>query len=219
MTHELLRSLSQRGVEVASLSEDIFDGIADTVTPKGMIAVAKKPHRPLEGRRMRGESKSCFLNSDALLVLDRIQDPGNVGTIIRTADAIGIGGVVCVKGTADPFSPKGVRAAAGALFRIPVHELGEPGDALDKLRLSGYRIAAVDANAIAPCWGTDLSGRVALVMGNEGSGLSSCFVDAVDIAIHIPMEEGAESLNVAVAAAIVAYERYRQIADLKGFGE
>jgi TrmH family RNA methyltransferase len=190
---------SSTGVDVISLSEDVFDGIADTVTPKSMVAVAKKPRYPIA------------IRGDALLVLDRLQDPGNVGALIRTAGAIGFDGALCVKGTADPFSPKAVRASAGALFRLPVYEAGEPEEAVETLRSEGYRIALLDAGGASLCWEADITGRTAFVVGNEGGGAAVCFLDSADVTISVPMTEGAESLNAAVAAGIAMYERRRQM--------
>jgi TrmH family RNA methyltransferase len=188
-----------RGIDVISLSEDVFDGIVDTVTPKGMIAVARKP------------SDHGGVKGDALLVLDRIQDPGNVGALIRTAGAVGFDGALCVKGTADPFSPKSARASAGALFRLPVYETGEASEALETLRSEGYRIAVLDANGPSLCWEAKITGRTAFVIGNEGAGVDACFAAAADIAIRVPMTADTESLNAVVAAGIVMYERCRQV--------
>jgi TrmH family RNA methyltransferase len=187
------------GIDMVSLSEDIFDGIADTVTPKSMIAVAKKPRYPAAER------------GDALLVLDRLQDPGNVGTLVRTAGAIGFDGALCVKGTADPFSPKAVRASAGALFRLPVYEAGGPSEALELLKSEGYRIALLDAGGAALCWEADITGRTAFVVGNEGGGVDPRFADSADVTVRVPMTAEAESLNAAVAAGIAMYERRRQM--------
>jgi TrmH family RNA methyltransferase len=186
--------------EALALAEDIFDGLAGTVTPKNAIAVAKKPRRTTKGPE------------DALLVLDRLQDPGNVGALMRTADALGIDGVLGVKGTADPFSPKSCRAAAGALFRLSVYEGGGPEETLAMLMAEGYRVIVLGARGVVPCWAADLTGRVALVVGNEGGGVSSCFIGSADVVVSIPMTEGAESLNAAVAAGMAMYERRRQSA-------
>jgi TrmH family RNA methyltransferase len=195
--------LPSSGVDTISLSEDIFDSIADTVTPKSMIAVAKKPLYPADAR------------GDALLVLDRLQDPGNVGALVRTAGAIGFDGALCVKGTADPFSPKAVRASAGALFRLPVYDAGDPGEALEILRSEGYRIALLDAGGSLLCWEADITGRTAFIVGNEGCGADARFTDAADVTLKVPMTAGAESLNVAVAAGIAMYERRRQTSVVK----
>jgi TrmH family RNA methyltransferase len=188
--------------EAVALAEEIFDGLTDTVTPKEAIAVVRKPRRPAPAEGL----------GDALLVLDRIQDPGNVGVLIRTAGALGMDGVLGVKGTADPFSPKAVRAAAGALFRIPVCEGGGPEETSAMLETEGYRVVVLDARGAVPCWEADLAGRVALVVGNEGGGVASCFADAADVTVSIPMAEGAESLNAAAAAGMAMYERLRQSA-------
>jgi TrmH family RNA methyltransferase len=187
-----------RGIDIIALSENIFDGIADAATPKSVIAVARKP------------SYATAARGDALLVLDRLQDPGNVGALIRTAGAIGFDGVLCVKGTADPFSPKAVRASAGALFRLPVYEVGDPDEALGTLRPEGYRVALLDAGGASLCWEADMTGRMAFVVGNEGGGADPRFAKAADVTIRVPMTKNAESLNAAVAAGIVMYERRRQ---------
>jgi TrmH family RNA methyltransferase len=189
-----------RDFELLSLAEDLFDGLSDTVTPKDAIAVVKKPRRPAEER------------GDALLVLDRLQDPGNVGALIRTAGALDMDGVLIVKGTADPFSPKVCRAAAGALLRVPVYEAGGPEDVQAELAANGYRVVVLDARGAVPCWEADLAGRVALVVGNEGGGVASGLAGAADVTVRIPMAEGAESLNAAAAAGMVMYERRRQMA-------
>jgi TrmH family RNA methyltransferase len=195
---------------VTSLPEGVFDSIADTVTPKGMIAVARKPHHSAESGASDMDAGPGRAGAGALLVLDRIQDPGNVGALIRTAGAIGFDGALCVKGTADPFSPKAVRAAAGALFRLPVCERGGPEEALAHLRSEGYRIAVLDMRGSSLCWEADLTGRTAFVVGNEGGGVSTCFRDSADVTVRAPMTGGAESLGAVVAAGIVIYERYRQ---------
>jgi TrmH family RNA methyltransferase len=186
------------GIRVDALAEEIFDSIADTVTPRGVIAVAKIPSAP-EGPR-----------GDALLVLDRLQDPGNVGALMRTAYAMGFDGTLCVKGTSDPFSPKAVRASAGALFRLPVYDADSPAQAVDSLRAGGHRIILLDAGGASPCWDADLTGRVAMVVGNEGAGADEVFVRAADAIVRAPMTEGADSLNAAVAAGMAMYERCRQ---------
>jgi TrmH family RNA methyltransferase len=187
------------GVDAMFLDAAVYDGLADTVTPKGMIAVARKPEQRTDG------------GGDALLVADRLQDPGNMGTLLRTADATGMDGVVCVKGTTDPFSPKVVRAAAGALFRIPVQESGTPAATALRLKEDGYRLLCLDMDGAVPCWDADMIGRIALVVGNEGGGVAREFLDAADAVVRVPMRAGAESLNAAAAASIAMYERLRQI--------
>jgi TrmH family RNA methyltransferase len=156
---------------------------------------------------------------DALLVLDRLQDPGNVGALVRTAGAIGFDGVLCVKGTADPFSPKAVRASAGALFRLPVYESGDPEEALDTLRSEGYRVVLLDAGGTSLCWEADITGRAAFIVGNEGGGVDPRFADSADVTVRVPMTAGAESLNAAVAAGIAMYERRRQMSKEKADGQ
>jgi TrmH family RNA methyltransferase len=191
------------GARAAVLEASAFDSLSDTVTPKEAVAVAAKPAGP------------GIHEAEALLVLDRLQDPGNVGTLIRTAEAAGWDGIYAVKGTADPYMPKIVRAAAGALFRLPPAEGPEPEEACRALADAGYRIVALDMEGDAPYYEADLTGRVALVVGNEGGGVAEAFKEACDATAYIPMKDGAESLNAAVAASVAMYERRRQMHDME----
>jgi len=147
-----------------------------------------------------------------VLVLDRIGDPGNVGTMVRSALAAGMDGLWCLKGTADVYSDKAVRASAGAVFRLPVVE-GLSVDACIKLaRQAGLKVFVCDAGG-ADIYETDLTGSFALVIGNEGAGPREMFLEEADVVIGIPMADGVESLNAAAAAAVVMYEAKRQRID------
>ncbi|MDR0519362.1 MAG: RNA methyltransferase, partial [Clostridiales Family XIII bacterium] len=183
------------GASAIALPENIFDEIADTVTPKGVMAVAKKPDA--------AASDDIIGSASSVLVLDRLQDPGNVGTLVRTAFAAGMGAVACVRGTADVYSLKVVRAAAGALFRIPIVEFADAAHAATALSRAGFSLKALDMSGGKSYSVADLSGRVAIAVGNEGGGLSEGFLAAADEVVSIPMADGAESLNAAVAAGIV----------------
>jgi TrmH family RNA methyltransferase len=188
--------------DMLALTEEIFDEIADTVTPQRVMAVVKKPSAE--------DAKKTLASNSSVLVLDRIQDPGNVGTLIRTAFASGIGTVLCVKGTADAYALKVVRSAAGALFQIPVAQTGSAAETVAELARTGYSLKALHMIGEKAYSDADLSGRVAIVVGSEGGGLSEDFIAAADEIISIPMRAGAESLNAAIAAGIVMYERNRQ---------
>jgi TrmH family RNA methyltransferase len=164
--------------------------LSDTVTPQGILVVAAIP---------RGDRQ---LPGSRLLVVDGVQDPGNLGTLIRTAEALGVEGVIVLPGTVDPWSPKVVRAAAGASFRIPVSEMGRD-EVIRRL-----------AEREIPIWASAADGdplprvaagpeRVALVVGNEGAGVSSAVRGAAARIVAVEHSGDAESLNVAIAAAIL----------------
>jgi TrmH family RNA methyltransferase len=210
---------------VVVLADRLFDEIADTVTPQHVMAIVRKPSGgscfgTYDAKNAdwdsagRNEAKD-FLPSGpggrtALVVLDRLQDPGNVGGVIRSAEAADFTGVVAVKGTADPFSQKVVRAASGALFRIPVRFAPDGETVLKALKERGIHVVACTMTGERPYDEATLSGNVAIIVGNEGNGLSEAFLAGADERIHIPMREGSESLNVSVAASVVMFEKARQ---------
>jgi TrmH family RNA methyltransferase len=191
----LMHALAERGIQVAEVSEADFLSAADTEHPQGILAVAAVPAHSLDQLTLPPDAR--------LLVLDAIQDPGNVGTLVRTAAAMGASAVVALPGTADLWNAKAVRAAAGAHFRVPA--LHATADAL---------LAFLAAKHI-PLWGTAADGTpidavkvpraVALAVGNEGAGLGERVREAAAQMVALPMSGGVESLNVAVAAGIALY--------------
>ena len=169
--------------------------LADTATNQGVLVVAEVPDGTLDALPDAGPS--------TVLLLDGVQDPGNLGTLARSAGAFGCDALVCLPGTVDPWNPKAVRAAAGTLFRLPVVK-SEAGPALERLRRGGYAVLGADADGT----GIDrlaLPTRTALAVGNEGAGLGPALREAADSLVAVPMESGVESLNVAVAAGILLY--------------
>jgi TrmH family RNA methyltransferase len=161
------------------------------VTPQGLLVVAAIP--AADWRDIR---------DPRILVVDGVQDPGNLGTMIRTAEALGAGGVIILPGTVDPWAPKSVRAASGSSFRIPVLECGHQA-AIDELEQRGIPLwaTAADGDPLGrPDKGLE---RVALVVGNEGAGVSGMIREAAQRIVAIEQTADAESLNVAVAAAIL----------------
>lgn len=191
----LLDALARRGIVCDEVGDSEFLSAADTEHPQGILAVADVPAIPLPAVPP-GESAR-------LLVLDAIQDPGNVGSLVRTAAALGVAAVVALPGTADLWNAKAVRGGAGAHFRVPaVHA---PADEL---------AAFLAANEIA-LWGADAAGqaidavdaprRLALAVGNEGAGLGAAMRGACATLVGLPMAAGVESLNVAVAAGIMLW--------------
>jgi len=185
------------------LNKKLFDGIALTEASQGIVAVVRK-------RAYTEEDFFGLCGEGNVVVLDRLQDPGNIGTVIRTAEAAGYKGLIAMKGTGDLYSPKTVRAAAGALFRLPVLFIDTPGRALETLKGAGKKIVGACMDAEICCYDADLTGGVALIIGSEGAGLCDEFRVGADLAVRIPMEAPADSLNAAVAAGILMYESKRK---------
>jgi len=144
-----------------------------------------------------------------VVLLAGLQDPGNLGTILRSAEAFGATGVVSLPGTVSAWNPKAVRASAGSLFRVPLIVSGERA-CWDELREAGVRIVATTAHAAQPASLADLTGPVALLIGNEGNGISGDLAAQVDAAVTIPCPGPVESLNAGVAASILLYEAAQQ---------
>lgn len=196
---------SARGREVAAqisrlgigrhLSERRLSELADTVTPQGILVVAQIPEA--------GLAELVLPIDPRLLVLDGVQDPGNFGTLVRTADALGATAVITLPGTVDPWNPKSIRAAAGAAFRLPIVE-ADHTTFIDWSRGQGLVLYGTDAGG-TDVGAVELADRAALVVGNEGAGLSDELLRALDEIVAIPIERDAESLNVAVATGILLY--------------
>ncbi|MDY2684753.1 MAG: RNA methyltransferase [Selenomonadaceae bacterium] len=182
--------------------KSVYDKAAGTVSSQGILCVLEQKKRELDDL----EEKEAPL----YLVLDQIQDPGNLGTILRTADAAGVDGVILMRGTADLYNPKVVRSAMGSLFHLPVVSGVNTESLLAFLERRHIRLlaTALDASA-ASHFETDFRGSVALIMGNEGNGVSSLLLEHAK-KVYIPMFGAAESLNAAVSAGIVLYETVRQ---------
>ncbi|MCB1258040.1 MAG: RNA methyltransferase, partial [Microthrixaceae bacterium] len=196
-----------RGVtRVREVSDGTLAKVLDLVNPNGMVAVAKMGAAPLSSSPGLSDAIG---GADLLLVLVDVADPGNVGTMLRAAEASGCAGVVVAGDSTDPFSPKVVRASAGSLFRLPVHLAGDPVETLESIRSVGLRaLATVVGEGRAP-EDIELCGS-AIVIGNEAHGLDREIVDACDGTITVPMTGRVESLNAAMAATIVLFEAARQ---------
>ncbi|MFR7989352.1 MAG: TrmH family RNA methyltransferase [Anaerovoracaceae bacterium] len=185
------------------MAEQLFRRIAQTETSQGIAAAVKR--RSWSWEQL---SKLCGPGKN-LVVLDRLQDPGNIGTIIRTAEGAGYSAVVAVKGTADIFSPKTIRAAAGTVFRIPIVQVGDNRELKALTDRLGKRLVVTSLFSDNYYFDTDISADTALVIGNEGSGVSEELAEMAHIRIKIPMEGRLESLNASVAAGILMYEMQR----------
>ncbi|HYR10856.1 MAG TPA: RNA methyltransferase [Longimicrobium sp.] len=195
----LLDVLAAQGVAVHETTERELAALADTETPQGILAVAPIPSAGLDGLRVEAEPA-------VIVVLDAVQDPGNFGTLARTAEALGAVGLVALPGTVDPWNPKSVRAAMGSTFRLPV--VPADWEALSPW-LSSRGFATLAAAAGGEPLGEPRPARAALVLGNEGAGISQDTRARADRVVGIPIRGRAESLNVAAAGAILLYELLR----------
>jgi RNA methyltransferase, TrmH family len=213
-------SRSEGGIprsQVFRTTDKLFAGVSGTETPQGVAALFRQPIWGLEDA-LRGPARrdGAFRAASAglaplVVVMTAIQDPGNVGTIIRSAEAFGATGAIATRGTADPWSPKALRASAGSALRLPVLRGLAVPVVLVQLRISGAKIvaasaktpaASIDAALLAEC----LSGPAAVFVGSEGAGLPAEVEHAADARIAIPMNDLVESLNAGVAASIVLFE-------------
>jgi TrmH family RNA methyltransferase len=194
LTEEALQTLAKG---CATLPEKVFlvekgalERVAPTQHPQGMLAVVKVPRHDVPAR-------------GTVLFLDRIQDPGNVGAVIRSARAFGATAVVCSEGSADPFSPRAIRASAGHALLLPVARHASFPDLAERFLLSGGEVVATVGHGGTPLRAWRPRPPVLLVMGNEGQGLAPEIMDTCSTRVSIPLLEGVESLNVAVAAGVI----------------
>ena len=195
-----------KNVRILRTSNKLFAGVAGTETPQGIAALVRAPNRAFED----------LLGGDVplVVVLVGVQDPGNVGTVVRSAEAFGATGVLAARGTAHPWSPKALRASAGSALRLPVISGIAAPVALAQLRVMGLKLFAasvepVAASSASPA-ASDLRGPSAILIGNEGAGLPAEIDRSADARLQIPIASAVESLNAAVAASVLLYEAARQ---------
>jgi RNA methyltransferase, TrmH family len=197
-----LEAMAADGITVLQVADGVMDALSPVRTPSGVVAIAARP--AIDPR--------ALVAPDPALVVAAIgvQDPGNVGALIRSADAGGATGVLLDTASADPWSWKALRAAMGSAFRLPVLREGDGLDHLDSWQREGLCIVATDPRDGVDLHALDFTGPLVFVMGGEGGGLPDQVLDAADVRVRIPMRARVESLNVAVAAALLVYEAARQ---------
>jgi len=197
----ILSRLGKKGSKIFAVADHVLTKITDTETPQGVAAVVSYEIYSLDNFPAQ--------KSPLYAVAGGIQEPGNLGTIIRTADAAGAAAVIILEGTCDVFMPKVIRATAGSIFHIPIAQAAE-GHFLKWLRRRKVLLAAASADAAMSLFDAKLTSPVAFVFGNEAHGVSKAIKDAADLSLKIPIYGKAESLNVATAAAVCLYEAARQ---------
>lgn len=185
-------------VKVCKMSTNLFKELISTEQPQGVLAVAKM------------HKNTCELNGDFYVLCDKLQDPGNLGTIIRTAHAAGAHGIILTKGTVDIYNDKTIRSTMGSLFHVPVIYDDDDFTILKSLKEKNFKIVTTSLETESNFYDEDLKGKVVLTVGNEGNGVSEEVYRLSDSKVKIPMPGKAESLNAAVAASIIMFEKVRQ---------
>lgn len=196
-----LPELEDSAIELIGVSDAVLAKCSDTQTPQGVIAVAFKPEW----------SKEQLLEqtNGLVIVVDGVQDPGNLGTIIRSADAVGATGVVLGRGTVDLYNPKTIRSTMGSLFHLPILEF-DLLELLPSAREKNIQIVSTSLQADQSCYELDMTQTIWFILGNEGSGVSASLQPYISQQVIIPMRGKAESLNVAMAGTVLLFEASRQ---------
>lgn len=198
----LKQKISASDYEV--VDDEVFRKISDTITPQGVLAIVNQRNTMLEDI-----VNNC--NSDSLyLILEDIQDPGNLGTIVRTAEAAGVTGIIMSKNTVDIYNSKVVRSTMGSIFRVPFVYVDNLESAIDELKKKDVIVYAAHLKGKTGYYEKNYKKSSAFLLGNEGNGLSDKIADKAQEYIKIPMMGQIESLNVASAATILMYEALRQ---------
>jgi TrmH family RNA methyltransferase len=205
---ELLERASAQGIRTIEAASHVIEAASEVETPQGVIAVLEIPRHDL--------ARVLDTPDLLLVVVDRIQDPGNLGTIIRVADAAGASAVAVTRGTVDPRNPKSVRATMGSLFHLPVVEADAASLAAD-LKRRGVRIVVADQHGALEYTTVSLRRPLALVLGSEATGADPLWREAAEAVVRIPIYGRAESLNVAIAGALLLYEA-RRTGEARGEG-
>ncbi|PNT93528.1 23S rRNA (guanosine(2251)-2'-O)-methyltransferase RlmB [Clostridium thermosuccinogenes] len=197
---ELLNRIKSAGYETYILSDRLFREISDTENPQGILAVIRRKTYSLE---------DILSGSSFLLILDSLQDPGNLGTIIRTADAAGVDGVILSKGSVDLYNPKVLRSTMGSVFHVPALYADDLTKAIGIVKSAGFKVYAAHLKGKTSYFNVDLKKNIAVIIGNEANGIREEVAEQADMLVKIPMSGKAESLNASVAAGLLMYEVVR----------
>ena len=183
-------------IKLIQMNEALLKQLCSTENPQGIVGVINMQNKELK-------------SGELVVLVDKVQDPGNMGTIIRTAHAAGAAGIVMTKGTVDIYNDNTLRSTMGSIFYIPIVE-DESLDFVKSLKKEGYKLVVSSLQGKNNFFEENLQGKVMIAVGNEGNGVSDEVYDIADIKVKIPMPGEAESLNVAVATSIMIYEKIRQ---------
>ena len=193
-------------LHIYAVKDSVFDNISKTVTPQGILCSVKKPEHDLEEiLTEKPKIKKPDGNNSKILILENIQDPGNLGTMLRTAEAAGVSGIVMSSDCADIYNPKVIRSTMGSVFRVPFVYVEDFLGTLKKIKESGIPVYAAYLHGGESVSGMRFDKKCAIMIGNEGKGLTDEAVKEADKRVFIPMAGQIESLNAAVAAAILLF--------------
>jgi len=201
----ILEELEDRGCPAFTTADAVLATISDTVNSQGLILVAERPKSTPDQILSRSKTENSLA-----VCLDAVQDPGNFGTIVRTAEAAGASGIIALKGSVDAFAPKTLRSAMGSAFRLPIVTDVSADQLIEKSGSAGLKIVATAAEAETSYSDLDWKQAVVLVLGNEANGISPDLLERCDQKVSIPLRSPVESLNVASAAAVILFEAARQ---------
>ncbi len=196
-----IQEMKAKGIAFEMVSDSIIKHLTDAVTPQGIIGLSKM--MPVTFDKLMAENP-------LIIILENIQDPGNLGTIIRTADAAGASGVILSTGCVDLYNPKVVRSTMGSLFRVPILRDRDLANDIAYMQSQGIRILATHLQGSQNIYNCDLTGGLGILVGNEGNGLTDATTALADGRVLIPMIGHSESLNAGVATSIMVYEALRQ---------
>lgn len=194
---EELLNLAEGNFKVTEIEKKIFDEITDTQNTQGVIGLVKLEQKEFDLESSKGKF---------MLILDRIQDPGNLGTIIRTADAAGVDMVVMTKGTVDPYNEKVLRSTMGSIFTVPLYHIEDTAQFLNEIKADGFKIISSYLQTEDRYDEISYDGSIAVVIGNEANGVSDEIIALSDEYAKIPIYGSAESLNASIAAAVIMYQ-------------
>lgn len=197
------RSLADRAGHVEVVSDEVFRAMSDTQTPQGVLALVRQRACTME--ELVPENKTALL-----MILERIQDPGNLGTILRAGEGAGVTGILMDAQTADIYNPKVIRSTMGSIFRVPFVYVEDLKTALEELKRRNIRLFAAHLDGARDYDREDYTGSTGFLIGNEGNGLTDQTAAMADARIRIPMAGQVESLNAAVAASVLMFEAARQ---------
>lgn len=199
---KIRRQLEAYDFSYEVVADSVFRSVSDTQTPKGIMTVVKIPTYELQ-ELLRQESTQ-------LLILEGVQDPGNLGTMLRTGEGAGVTGVIMDRTTVDLFNPKTIRSTMGSLYRVPYYIAENLEAAIEEVKAQGVRLYAAHLAGDLSYDQPDYTGACGFLIGNEGNGLSDGIAQMADTCIRIPMQGQVESLNAAMSAGILMYECNRQ---------
>jgi TrmH family RNA methyltransferase len=198
----VIKLAETRSIDILWISDKLLDALSESKTPQPVMAVVTM--------KVHSEDELLAHGSKLIVICHQLQDPGNLGTIIRTVEAVGAAGVAITSNTVDPFSAKAVRASMGSILRLPVVRIADSRAFMKLSRQKGYQTVATVVTGEKAHFDIDLKKPTVIILGQEGAGLPHDIMEEVDLRVRIPMADTIDSLNVATSSAVVLYEAVRQ---------